>query len=98
MPPLPDLKLSIKLKLFLIHRATCPSSLFHTWETLLQEVEADVVGYANASQSLERAVATPLIDRTFHLKVQARKLFAHREGCELILGKADEQLLKVCFL
>ncbi|XP_049866511.1 uncharacterized protein LOC126367150 isoform X1 [Pectinophora gossypiella] len=75
-------------------RATCPSSLFHTWETFLQEVEADVLGYSNASQALERVVATPLIDRTFHLKVQARKLFAHREGCEVILAKADDQLIK----
>ncbi|XP_052738436.1 uncharacterized protein LOC112043704 isoform X3 [Bicyclus anynana] len=75
-------------------RATCPSSLFHTWETLLQEVEADVVGYSNASSSLERVVATPLIEKTFHMKVQARKLFAHREGCELILSKADDQLIK----
>ncbi|XP_052750416.1 uncharacterized protein LOC113511962 isoform X3 [Galleria mellonella] len=75
-------------------RASCPSSLFHTWETLLQEVEADVVGYNNAATSLERLVATPLIDRTFHMKVQARKLFAHREGCEVILGKADDQLTK----
>ncbi|KPJ11454.1 hypothetical protein RR48_15093 [Papilio machaon] len=39
-------------------------------------------------------VATPLIERTFHMKVQARKLFAHREGCEVILGKADDQLTK----
>lgn len=78
-----------------IHRASCPSSLFHTWETLLQEVEADVVGYNNAASSLERVVATPLIDKTFHMKVQARKLFAHREGCEVVLGKADDQLNKV---
>ncbi|XP_069354949.1 uncharacterized protein Stacl isoform X8 [Maniola hyperantus] len=75
-------------------RATCPSSLFHTWETLLQEVEADVVGYSNAASALERVVATPLIEKTFHMKVQARKLFAHREGCELILSKADDQLNK----
>lgn len=75
-------------------RASCPSSLFHTWEALLQEVESDVVGYNNAAQSLERLVATPLIERTFHMKVQARKLFAHREGCEVILGKADDQLNK----
>ncbi|OWR41111.1 hypothetical protein KGM_215857A, partial [Danaus plexippus plexippus] len=74
--------------------ASCPSSLFHTWETLLQEVEADVVGYTNAATSLERVVAAPLIDKTFHMKVQARKLFAHREGCEVILGKADDQLNK----
>ncbi|XP_048485184.1 uncharacterized protein LOC105391174 isoform X1 [Plutella xylostella] len=75
-------------------RASCPSSLFHTWETLLQEVEADVLVYSNAATALDRTVATPLIDRTFHLKVQARKLFAHREGCELILDKADDQLTK----
>ncbi|XP_053603171.1 uncharacterized protein Stacl isoform X4 [Plodia interpunctella] len=75
-------------------RATCPSSLFHTWETFLQEVEADVLGYSNAATSLDRLVATPLVDRTFHMKVQARKLFAHREGCEVVLGKADDQLIK----
>ncbi|XP_045493655.1 uncharacterized protein LOC123692876 isoform X4 [Colias croceus] len=75
-------------------RASCPSSLFHTWETFLQEVEADVVGFSNASTSLERSVATPLVEKTFHMKVQARKLFAHREGCEVILGKADDQLNK----
>ncbi|XP_045485684.1 uncharacterized protein LOC110999062 isoform X2 [Pieris rapae] len=75
-------------------RASCPSSLFHTWETFLQEVEADVVGFNNASSSLERTVAVPLIEKTFHMKVQARKLFAHREGCEVILGKADDQLNK----
>lgn len=79
-------------------RATCPSSLFHTWETLLQEVEADVIGFNNAAQSLEKLVATPLIERTFHMKVQARKLFAHREGCEVILGKADDQLTKVLMI
>ncbi|XP_047507505.1 uncharacterized protein LOC125051319 isoform X5 [Pieris napi] len=75
-------------------RASCPSSLFHTWETFLQEVDADVVGFNNAASSLETTVAVPLIEKTFHMKVQARKLFAHREGCEVILGKADDQLNK----
>ncbi|XP_045516138.1 uncharacterized protein LOC123709075 isoform X3 [Pieris brassicae] len=75
-------------------RASCPSSLFHTWETFLQEVDADVMGFNNAASSLERTVAVPLIEKTFHMKVQARKLFAHREGCEVILGKADDQLNK----
>ncbi|XP_061728805.1 uncharacterized protein LOC133533775 isoform X2 [Cydia pomonella] len=75
-------------------RASCPSSLFHTWETLLQEVEADVIANNNAATALERNVAAPLVDRTFHMKVQARKLFAHREGCEVILAKADDQLTK----
>ncbi|CAF4897715.1 unnamed protein product [Pieris macdunnoughi] len=76
------------------NRASCPSSLFHTWETFLQEVDADVVGFNNAACSLETTVAVPLIEKTFHMKVQARKLFAHREGCEVILGKADDQLNK----
>ncbi|XP_063361151.1 uncharacterized protein LOC134650180 isoform X3 [Cydia amplana] len=75
-------------------RASCPSSLFHTWETLLQEVEADVIANNNAATALERNVAAPLVERTFHMKVQARKLFAHREGCEVVLAKADDQLTK----
>ncbi|CAK1553730.1 unnamed protein product [Leptosia nina] len=78
----------------MVKRASCPSSLFHTWETFLQEIEADVVGFSNAATSLERSVAVPLVEKTFHMKVQARKLFAHREGCEVILGKADDQLNK----
>lgn len=54
-----------------------------------------MLGYGNAAASLERLVATPLVEKTFHMKVQARKLFAHREGCEVILAKADDQLNKV---
>lgn len=54
-----------------------------------------MLGYNNASSSLERLVSTPLVEKTFHMKVQARKLFAHREGCEVVLGKADDQLNKV---
>lgn len=53
------------------------------------------MSYNNAASSLERLVSTPLVEKTFHMKVQARKVFAHREGCEVILGKADEQLNKV---
>lgn len=89
------LKNKFKTNVIFDFRASCPSSLFHTWETFLQEVEADVVGFNNASSSLERMVAVPLIEKTFYMKVQARKLFAHREGCEVILGKADDQLIKV---
>ncbi|KOB68277.1 Uncharacterized protein OBRU01_18555, partial [Operophtera brumata] len=37
------------------------------------EVEADVLSYNNAAASLERLVSTPLIEKTFHMKVQARK-------------------------
>lgn len=54
-----------------------------------------MVANNSAATALERAVATPLVERTFYMKVQARKLFAHREGCEVILAKADDQLTKV---
>ncbi|GBP15114.1 hypothetical protein EVAR_11417_1 [Eumeta japonica] len=75
--------------------ASCPSSLFHTWESLLQEVEADVVALGGAADSLQRLVSAPLSERTYHLKLQARKLFVDREGCEMILAQADNQLNKI---
>lgn len=54
-----------------------------------------MVSFSNAATSLERGVAVPLAEKTYHMKLQARKLFAHREGCEFILNKADDQLNKV---
>lgn len=65
------------------------------WETLLQEVEVDSQVVADIANCLSRQVARPLIDGTFHRKLEARKIFQHREQLEAALDKTAQQLDKV---
>lgn len=39
-------------------------------------------------------VSRPLLERSFHRKVQSRKVFAHRESFETIIAKTEEKLSK----
>ncbi|RZF34440.1 hypothetical protein LSTR_LSTR012191, partial [Laodelphax striatellus] len=75
-------------------KPNCPSSLFHTWETLLQEVEADSQAHGDIASVFGRQVSRPLLERSFHRKVQARKVFAHRENFEVVITKAEDKLAK----
>ncbi|XP_049782830.1 uncharacterized protein LOC126184482 [Schistocerca cancellata] len=75
-------------------RPACHSTLFQTWETLLQEVEVDSQAHADIASILGRQVARPLLERTFHRKIQSRKVFTHRESFEVILAKAEDKLAK----
>ena len=43
---------------------------------------------------LSRAVSRPLLEKTFHMKIQSRKSFAHREGFEAILAKTEDTLAR----
>lgn len=76
-------------------RPACPSSLFHTWETLLQEVEIDSQAHSDIASILGRQVSRPLLERSFHRKIQSRKVFTHRESYETIISKTEEKLTKV---
>ncbi|XP_049823029.1 uncharacterized protein LOC109597113 isoform X3 [Aethina tumida] len=75
-------------------RPACPSSLFHTWETLLQEVEIDAQALGDIASILGRQVSRPLLERSFHRKIQSRKVFTHRESYETIISKTEEKLAK----
>ncbi|KAJ8930380.1 hypothetical protein NQ314_016830, partial [Rhamnusium bicolor] len=77
-------------------RPACPSSLFHTWENLLQEVEIDSQALGDIASILGRQVSRPLLERSFHRKMQSRKVFSHRESYETIIAKTEEKLAKVC--
>ena len=72
--------------------------LFQVWETLLQEVEVDSQVVADIANCLSRQVSRPLLDGTFHRKLEARKIFQHREQLESALEKAAQQLDKVYFV
>lgn len=39
-------------------------------------------------------VSRPLLERSFHRKVQSRKVFTHRESFETIIAKTEEKLSK----
>lgn len=75
-------------------RPLYPSMLFASWETFLQEVEVDSQIHSDIASILGRHVSVPILERTFHRKVQARKIFTHRESCETILNKTEELLFK----
>ncbi len=72
-----------------------PASLLHLWETLLQEVEADSQTQGEIASVFARQISRPLLDRSFHRKVQFRQIFGHRESFEIIINKAEEKLSKV---
>jgi hypothetical protein len=74
---------------------SCASSLYRTWECLLREAEADSVVHSDVAGVLSRAVSRPLLEKTFHMKIQSRKVFTHRESYETILAKTEELLVKV---
>ena len=71
------------------------STLWTAWDGLLQETEADAASHADVAGVISRAVSRPLLEKTFHMKIQSRKVFAHRESYETILAKTEEMLLKV---
>ncbi|XP_030766908.1 uncharacterized protein LOC115890735 isoform X2 [Sitophilus oryzae] len=75
-------------------RPACPSSLFHTWEALLQEVEIDSQAMGDIASILVRQVSRPMLDRSFYRKIQSRKVFTHRESYETIIAKTEEKLAK----
>lgn len=80
-----------------LHRPNCQSSLFYAWETLLQEVEVDSQSQGDIANVFTRQVSRPLLDRSFHRKIQARKIFGHRDSFEIIISKAEEKLMKVTY-
>ncbi|XP_065155672.1 uncharacterized protein Stacl isoform X5 [Atheta coriaria] len=75
-------------------RPACASSIFHTWETLLQEVEIDSQALGDIASILGRQVSRPLLEKSFYRKIQSRKVFTHRESYETIIAKTEEKLVK----
>ncbi|XP_050536382.1 uncharacterized protein LOC126902806 isoform X10 [Daktulosphaira vitifoliae] len=75
-------------------RPPFPSQLFYTWETFLQEVETDSKSISDVANVLTRQISRPILDRSFHRKVQSRKVFSQRDSLETILQKAEDKLAK----
>lgn len=58
-------------------------------------MEVDSAVVADIANCLNRQVSRPMLDGTFHRKLEARKIFQHREQLENALEKASQQLDKV---
>ncbi|KAH8400824.1 hypothetical protein KR009_001207 [Drosophila setifemur] len=75
-------------------RPACHLAIFQAWETFLQEVETDSQACNDVASVLSRQVSRPMLDKSFHRKVQSRKIFTHRESFETIIAKTEEKLSK----
>jgi len=75
-------------------RPSGSNGLFQAWETLLQEVEVDSAAVCDVANCLSRKVARPISEGTYHRKLEARKIFQHRETLEMTLEKASQRLDK----
>ena len=76
-------------------RGYAPNSIFNAFETFLNHSEAAACGYADIAGVLDRSVSRPLLEKTFHMKIQSRSVFVHRESFETILDKTEQMLMKV---
>ncbi|XP_074593514.1 uncharacterized protein LOC141849193 isoform X1 [Brevipalpus obovatus] len=65
------------------------STLDNLWEIFLHEVEVDSQIYGDIGRCLSRKLGTGLLEKSFHRKIQSRKIFLHRESLEKLLNKAE---------
>ena len=88
--------MNVTFFLFFFHlRPNCNSTLFNAWDSLLNETESDAVAHTDIAGVFGRAVSRPLLEKTFHMKIQSRTVFLHRESFDTILDKTEQMLLKV---
>jgi hypothetical protein len=52
------------------------------------------VAHTDIAGVFGRAVSRPLLEKTFHMKIQSRTVFLHRESFDTILDKTEQMLLK----
>ncbi|CAB4067311.1 unnamed protein product [Lepeophtheirus salmonis] len=63
------------------------NSLLSLWDSFLQEIEMDSQIHSDIAGIFLRVISRPLLEKTFHMKIQSRKVFNHRESFESVLGK-----------
>jgi len=72
----------------------CSNSIAMSWDQWMAEVMQDSACHTEIASSLGRAVARTLLEKTFHMKIQSRKVFAQRETYERLLATAEDSLSK----
>lgn len=60
------------------------------WEQWMADVMQDSACHTEISAALGRNVAKPLLEKTFHMKIQSRKVFTQREAFERLIAENED--------
>merc|ERR1719328_58266 len=64
------------------------------WEQWMADVMQDSASHTEISATLGRNVAKPLLEKTFHMKIQSRKVFKQREAFERMINENEDKTTK----
>jgi len=64
------------------------------WEQWMADVMQDADCHTEISAALGRNVAKPLLEKTFHMKIQSRKVFSQRESFEKLVAENEDRTSK----
>merc|ERR1712025_363619 len=72
----------------------CVNTIAIAWEQWMADVMQDSASHTEISASLGRNVAKPLLEKTFHMKIQSRKVFKQREAFERMINESEDRTTK----
>merc|ERR1719228_1479290 len=64
------------------------------WDQWMADVMQDSACHTEISAALGRNVAKPLLEKTFHMKIQSRKVFNQREAFEKLIAENEDRTTK----
>jgi len=64
------------------------------WDQWMADVMQDSACHTEISAALGRNVAKPLLEKTFHMKIQSRKVFSQREAFEKLIAENEDRTTK----
>lgn len=70
------------------------NTIANAWEQWMADVMQDSASHTEISATLGRDVAKPLLEKTFHMKIQSRKVFKQREAFERIINESEDRTTK----
>jgi len=72
----------------------CVNTIAIAWEQWMADVMQDSASHTEISATLGRNVAKPLLEKTFHMKIQSRKVFKQREAFERMINENEDRTTK----
>jgi len=72
----------------------CTNSIAISWDQWMADVMQDSACHTEIASVLGRAVARTLLEKTFHMKIQSRKVFTQRENFASLLAETEDSLTK----
>merc|ERR1719414_891114 len=72
----------------------CVNTIAIAWEQWMADVMQDSASHTEISATLGRNVAKPLLEKTFHMKIQSRKVFKQREAFERMINESEDRTTK----